>query len=191
MSFGKGECGIGDMDRASALERDRRIDRCIERLAASDTEALGELYMLAKTPIFTYALSLLKNRHDAEDVLEETFLRIYRSAATYRPLGKPMAWIMTITRHLCYERLSQLSQMRLDADTEAAETEGAACLSVDSLILRECLSLLSEEEREIVMLHAVSGMKHREIAAYLRRPLPTVLSKYRRALRKMKDHLED
>jgi RNA polymerase sigma-70 factor (ECF subfamily) len=48
---------------------------------------------------------------------------------------------------------------------------------------------LSDQERQIVVLHAVSGLKHREIAAALNLPLPTVLSKYNRALKKLKTHL--
>ena len=50
--------------------------------------------------------------------------------------------------------------------------------------------MLGEEERRIVLLHAVTGMKHREIAALLELPLPTVLSKYHRALKKMRSFLE-
>ena len=56
----------------------------------------------------------------------------------------------------------------------------------DRVTVNACLTELSDEEREIVLLHAVSGFRHREIAAFLDLPLPTVLSKYRRALNKLR-----
>ena len=61
----------------------------------------------------------------------------------------------------------------------------------DSLLLRTLLGNLSDEERQIVTLHALAGCKHREIAVILGIPLPTVLSKYRRALRKLEKQLEE
>ena len=57
-------------------------------------------------------------------------------------------------------------------------------------LLQQALASLADEERRIVLLHAVTGMKHREIAALLELPLPTVLSKYHRALKKMRAYLE-
>jgi RNA polymerase sigma-70 factor (ECF subfamily) len=59
----------------------------------------------------------------------------------------------------------------------------------DKVVLQQCMEVLSDTERQIVVLHAVSGFKHREIAAYLELPLATVLSKYHRAIKKMKTML--
>lgn len=56
-------------------------------------------------------------------------------------------------------------------------------------MLTQCMDRLSDQERHIVVLHAVGGLKHREIAAMLELPLPTVLSKYARALKKLRQHL--
>ena len=61
----------------------------------------------------------------------------------------------------------------------------------DTVILHMCMEKLSDEELRIVVLHAVSGFKHREIADILSLPLPTVLSKYSRAIRKLKKILAD
>jgi RNA polymerase sigma-70 factor (ECF subfamily) len=60
----------------------------------------------------------------------------------------------------------------------------------DKVMLQQCMEQLSDEERQIVILHAVAGFKHREIAACLELPLATVLSKYHRAIKKMKTNLE-
>lgn len=60
----------------------------------------------------------------------------------------------------------------------------------DRAVLEAALNILSDQERQIVVLHAAAGLKHREIAKLLELPLPTVLSKYRRALSKLKTKLE-
>lgn len=60
----------------------------------------------------------------------------------------------------------------------------------DRLVLTQCMKQLTDQERQIVMLHAVAGFKHREIAELLELPLSTVLSKYRRALKKLRHSLE-
>ena len=63
--------------------------------------------------------------------------------------------------------------------------------SDEAMVLREAMRILSAEERQIVLLHAVSGLKHREIADDLGMPLATVLSKYRRALAKLRKRLSE
>ena len=59
----------------------------------------------------------------------------------------------------------------------------------DKIVLEQCMKLLTDEERQIVVLHAVGGFKHREIAELTELPLPTVLSKYSRAIKKLRKHL--
>ena len=59
----------------------------------------------------------------------------------------------------------------------------------DKVVLQQCMRVLSDDERQIVVLHAVSGFKHREIAELMDLALPTVLSKYHRAIKKMKAYL--
>ena len=69
--------------------------------------------------------------------------------------------------------------------------EVAEYAPLSRLVLETVLSALGQEEREIVMLHAAAGMKHREIASLLHLPLPTVLSKYNRALKKLREAMKE
>ena len=164
------------------------LDKHLENLAQGDSSALTPLYNETKTAVFAYALSILKNSQDAEDVMHDLYLTVYHSAVKYKSEGKPMAWIMTITKNLSLRRLRDRKH---DADIPEedylpfiAQTEG---LSPDErLILEEGLSSLSDTERQIVILHAVSGFKHKEIAQFTDLPLSTVLSKYSRAIAKLK-----
>ena len=103
-----------------------------------------------------------------------------------------MAWLMTITRNLCLQLLRQRQKTAdlPEEDWEPCLREPMSVTPEDRLVLTACMERLSDEERQIVALHAVSGFKHREIAALLQLPLSTVLSKYRRALKKLKEYLQ-
>lgn len=180
-----------------AIEYRRRLDEktldgLLKRIAGGDRDGLAELYHRARTTVYALALSYLKNTEDAEDVTQDAFVQIWDSAPTYRAEGKAVAWMLTITRNLCLMRLRK--QQR---SGELSEEEWAALPALpaglsheEQLALRAALELLDAEERRIVLLHAVTGWKHREIASLLELPLPTVLSKYHRALKKLRKQLE-
>jgi len=166
------------------------LDRCLFEIARGNGDALEELYHSAAPAIHALALSMLKNSHDAEDVLHDCFLHIYSGAGSYHSIGKPMAWILTITKNLCYQKLRE-RQRQADLPQEDWEPwleENGALSHEDRLAIRQCMELLSDEEREIVILHAVAGFRHREIGALMDLPLSTVLSKYHRAIKKLRNH---
>lgn len=162
-----------------------RLEALIARLAQGETAAMGPIYDMTGSALYAYALTLLRHSFDAEDVLHDCYLRLYAAAGSYRPQGKPMAYLMTIARNLCLDRLKERAR---HADLPAEDWENLLRIDKlpDSLQAAEWLQLLKEEERQIVVLHAVAGFKHREIAAFLRLPLATVLSKYARALKKLR-----
>lgn len=99
-----------------------------------------------------------------------------------------MAWILTIVRNLCLNILNENKKTLPLADADYIRTETNAD---DRLILSSCMELLDDVERQIVVLHAVAGFKHREIAQYLSIELSTVLSKYSRAMKKMKRRVQE
>jgi RNA polymerase sigma-70 factor (ECF subfamily) len=169
-----------------------RLEALLQRIAADDSAALEALYRRTGSAIYGFALSILKNTHDAEDALHDCCIAIYTAAADYRPQGKPMAWIMTIVRNLCLQKLRerQKSADLPQEDWEAYIESRPEVTPEDRMVIAACMEQLTEQERQIVALHALAGFKHREIAAILRLPLPTVLSKYNRALKKLRQHLE-
>ena len=182
---------IQTMEQGAADERER-LDRLLTRVAAGEQEALGELYHRTRSAVYALALSILKNAHDAQDVTQDTFVRVWDSAPQYRAQGSPMAWILTIARNLARMKLRQgTRQVELDEEQwEAIPADAPGITPEDRHLLQEALSVLNDEERRVVLLHAVSGLKHREIAALLELSLAAVLSKYHRALKKLKVFME-
>ena len=160
--------------------------------ARGEREDFAELYRRTRAAVYALALSYLKNPAEAQDTAQDAFVRIWESAPGYRPQGSPMAWIMTITRNLSLMRLRERGRV-VELDEErwnAIPAEAPSVTPEDRDLLQEALTILSDEERKILLLHAVSGLKHREIAQVLELPLSTVLSKYHRSLKKLRTHME-
>ena len=173
--------------------RDREgLDRLLAAVAAGEQEALAQLYHQTRSAVYGLALSYVKSAHDAQDITQDTFVQIWDNAPQYRTKGSPMGWILTIARNLALMKLRrQQRQGELDEEQWQAIPADAPNVShEDRLLLQNALEALEEQERRIVVLHAVTGLKHREIAALLELPLATVLSKYHRALKKLKLRLE-
>lgn len=168
------------------------LDRLLLAVGAGDREALARLYEETRGAVYAAALGVLGNHHEAQDVTQEAFVRLWENAPGYRSQGSPMAWMLTITRNLALMSLrregrkGELSPEEWESIPAGEEQEAAE----DRMALREALEALDSEERQIILLHAVSGLKHREIAALMERPLSTVLSKYQRGLKKLKKQLE-
>ena len=159
------------------------------RIPLGDKEAFEAVYESTRSAVFGFALSILRNRSDAEDVMHDTYLRVFRGAASYQPMGRPLTWILTITRNLAYNRIRDARNLDdVDEHTELSGGHGMARAET-RLLLETALETLSDDERQIVILHAMTGWKHREIAEWMGVPLSTVLSKYRRALQKMREEI--
>ncbi len=157
-----------------------------------DKESLVNLYELTKDAIYGYVLSIIKNKHDAEDIFQEVYVRLYENCTKYDSQGKPLAWIMTIARNLCYEKLRKIKDTSDIDDMYDMGSHDKNHKNVeDKMILDIAFKKITDEERNIIVLHIVSGMKFREIAKYLELPLSTVLSKYHRAIKRMKDLLKE
>ena len=176
--------------QAETPNKSALIEECLIRLGSGDNGAIGQLYNLIKTDVFAYALSKTGNKSDAEDVMQETFVNIYKHSTQYVPKGKPMAWIITIELNLI-RRLFQIARRTISIEDRVFPESGFEQKIINDAFLAEMLKKLSEEEREIVSLHIVSGLKHREIASIINKPLSTVLSKYNRAIKKIKEIIKE
>ena len=176
---------------APAEER-HQLQQLLHRIAGGEREALAELYQRTKTAVYGLALSYLKNAHDAQDLTQDVYVQVWNCAEQYRPAGSPMGWLLTVCRNLCLMRLRREERHAtlLDEEWDAIPAQECGLDADERILLQYALAALSDEERRIVLLHAATGMKHREIAALLELTLPTVLSKYHRALKKMRVILE-
>ena len=176
-----------------ARQRDAWVEKLIARMSRGEVSAMGDLYELIGTDVYAFALSKMASREDSEDITHDTFVQIWKNASRYTPMGKPLAWVFTIEINLIRKQINR-NRKSVPFD-EAIETEIDSEDFTENMIsddfLRHMLNCLSEEEREIISLHIVSGLKHREISKLLDKPLSTVLSKYSRAIKKLQNYAKE
>lgn len=175
-------------------QRNNKIEYCISQMALGDINIMDDLYMLIKTDVLAYALSKSLPKDDALDIMQDTFMQIYKYAKTYKSMGKPMAWIITIENSLI-NRYYQLKarETKIDDDflDKKANDSNETDRFINNRLVREILSLLGDEEKEIIVLHVVSNLKFRQIAKLLNKPISTVLSKYNRAIKYLQNKRGD
>lgn len=178
-------------DNNQKQQASRLIEHYISKIGQGDGEALAKVYELTRVAVYGFALSLLKNRYDAEDVLQETYVRLYQSAGTYQAKGKPMAYLFIIAKNLCLMKLRSAKRIIdiEDWDWDNIIVQQPEVTIEDKIVLTAAREVLSSQENQIVMLYTTAGLKHREIADLLQLPLATVLSKYRRSIKKLKTKL--
>lgn len=166
------------------------LEELLRQIALGSQQAFEELYRATDSAIYGYALSLMRNHHEAQDVMMDTYLKIQCAAHLYMPMGKPMAWILTITKNIARTKLRSAGR-QIPLDDLEETTPSFDRDSEEAVALEQAMKVLGDQERQILILHAVTGLKHREIAEMLGMPLATVLSKYARSLKKLKKALEE
>ena len=168
------------------------LQQLLIHIAGGEREALAELYQRTRSAVYGLALSYLKNAHDAQDLTQDVYVQVWDCVEQYRLTGSPMGWLLAVCRNLCLMRLRREERHAALSEEEWDAIPARECgLDADErALLQGALASLTDEERRVVLLHAVTGLKHREIAALLELPLPTVLSKYHRALKKMRSFLK-
>lgn len=159
-----------------------QCDRALSRLANGDMSALEDIYHQLGRRIYMLALSILRDTHSAEDIMQDTFVKLAAEARAYRGGSNAIAFILTVTRNLS---LNLLKKQRRETPTEVLP-DSIDSGDVPSLAALEALSILDEQERQIVILKLDCGMKHRHIAEIVGLSPEACQKRYRRALEKLK-----
>ena len=170
------------------------LDNLMLHIARGDEVAFEELYNQTKSGLYSFILSICKNHHLAEDVMQNTYIRIRLSANMYKAGSNTLAWIYTIAKNLTLNELNkQKHEMSIDFDDKGAKIGGQYTIDdkVSSPLLNVMKKVLNESEAQITSLHLISGFKHREIAEMLDKPLGTVLWTYKNALNKIKNNYSE
>ncbi len=167
----------------------------IAQIAAGDREAWGRLFQAYAARIYRYALTLIRDRSLAEEVVQETMLAIWKSARTYASGAQPSTWILGIARHKALDKLrrewqstqAQAEQAEPDSEIEP-EREVAQQLLGERV--RAALAKLPAEHRETVVLAFYHGLSYREIAELMGCPEGTVKSRMFYAKERLRALLE-
>jgi len=185
---------VGD---TAGAEADRLI---VRRMAGGDHLALGELYDRHARLLYSLALRIVRDRSDAEDVLQETFSQVWRQANRFEASrGTVVGWLVTVTRSRALDRLRQRRTQRegtADFDRVADSLpDQSRALDLQLVTaeqanrVRQALAALPDELRIPLELAYYEGLSQSEIAERLRTPLGTIKTRMRQTLLRLREAL--
>jgi RNA polymerase sigma-70 factor, ECF subfamily len=176
-------------DSASAV-------RLIQQVAQQDREAFSQLYDRFSTLVFTLAMRMLKTRSDAEDLLQEVFVQVWRQAQGYSAeRGSPEAWLINIARSRAIEKIRSIRRMErsfvLTGDPARAESgenvESSVVESEVRMAMNSALANLPRAQRKILELAYLDGLTQTEIAQRLVEPLGTIKTRMRSGIQRLRE----
>jgi RNA polymerase sigma factor (sigma-70 family) len=176
-----------------------QIAAALARIPHGDRAAMQKVYRLTSAKLFGVCLRILGERTEAEDVLQEVYLTVWRKAATFDAgRASPMTWLIAIARNRCIDRLRTTKQSRRMEPIDAADNVMDPAQPADRALesnevtarLRGCLDILAERERVALRGAFFDGNTYEEMAARMSVPLGTMKSWIRRAIIKLKSCLE-
>lgn len=169
----------------------------LHAVARGDEPALAALYDRYRVILFGLLVRILNSREEAEDVLQEVFLQVWRRAADFdEQRGRPFTWLVTLSRSRAIDRLRVLAARQRLADSAAKEaTDEASDAVADTLhaeqreIVARALASLPEEQQRTLKLAYFEGLTQSEIATQLGTPLGTVKTRMRAGMMKLRELL--
>ena len=168
----------------------------LNRVIARDASAIGELYDRHSRLLFGLILRILRDRSEAEEVLQEVFVQIWTRADTYQvELGVPAAWMVRVARNRAIDRLrANAVRIRtaeatpLPPPVESPETRAA--LSEQQRAIARALDTLPPEQRQLIECAYFQGLTQSELAERFGLPLGTVKTRVRTGLMTLKRELQ-
>ncbi len=181
----------------------RQLENWLKGVAGKDRQAFRSLYDATAAKLFGYAVRIVNKHELAEEILQESFISIWNSAASFQPaLSSPMTWMTTIVRNKAFDLLRRLDHaVEIDADNyrddessviandnqAARSTPGDALqLSQNAAALSTCFNQLEGMHRQAIAMAFYHDLSHGEVAAQLKLPIGTVKYWIRRGLERLK-----
>ena len=179
-------------------------EELIERFQNGDVYAFEQIVKRYKNQLLNFAYRFLGDIEDSEDIVQETFLRIFRKRNAYKNIAKFSTWIYTITGNLAKTELRRRKKRKLfsisslgydEKDYELPDHRRGPEEKADSVvkeeIIQKAIDVLSPKFKEVVILRDIQELSYEEISKILKIPLGTVKSRVNRARLKLQEILGD
>ncbi len=163
---------------------------------ALDQSNFEQIFLPHLDAAYNLARWLLRNDQDAEDAVQEAYMRAYKAFARFRG-GDGKAWFMTIVRNVCYTMIQKLRSHEtpepfdeeIHQPTGESEMQEAFRQKANAENLHGALEKLPDEFREVIVLHDLEGFAYKEIASVVGIPIGTVMSRLARARARLRDEI--
>lgn len=177
-------------------EHTRQDVALLERIVARDADAVGELYDRYSRLLYGLIVRIVRDRSEAEEILQEVFVLVWNRVATYNGvLGSPAGWLVGIARNRAIDRLRAnaargrvIESARFDIEP-GANPEMDASLGEQQRAVRRALDAIPREQRDLIEDAYFLGFTHSELAERHKLPLGTVKTRIRTGLLALRDQL--
>lgn len=181
--------GLGPLPTSSA-----QVSDLIQRVARSDRSAFTQLYRATAPKLLGTILRILQHRSSAEEVLQDVYIRIWQKADQFDPArASPITWLVTIARNRAIDRVRSRLPGAREGDDElsllaTSEPDGPSSLEARQTLdhLNRCLEQLERDQQNMVRLAYLNGWSREELSAHFEKPVNTVKTWLRRALKQLK-----
>ena len=177
-------------------------EELIVRFQKGDTSAFEEIVKRFKDQLVNFSYRFLGNIEEAEDIVQETFLRVFRKKNAYRNIAKFSTWIYTITGNLAKTELRRRKRRKLislsslgfeDKDFELKDSKKGPDENVHALIkdelIQRAINALPDKFREVIVFRDIQELSYEEISTIVKIPLGTVKSRVNRGRLKLQEKL--
>lgn len=167
----------------------------LQHIALGERQALAELYARYQRQVFAYLLQLTPDRGVAEEILQDTFVAVWKNASTFEGKSSVHTWILAIARRQAHNTLRQrtlsfVAEEELEAlPSKDLEPEAALLASTHRESLITAFHRLAPHHREVLVLTFIEELSQQEIAQLLHIPVGTVKSRLSNARRQLREHL--
>lgn len=163
----------------------------VKQLQNGDMSVFDNIYYETKNIVFYTILSIIKDYPSSEDLMQEAYLKAIEKIHTYKAKYTFTSWIVTIARNLAINEYNKRKrELKIDPQTDEYIFGTTEARTEKQMIIEEMLNKLKDTEREIVLLHVVGDLKHKEISKMLDIPLGTVTWTYSEAIKKLRNEYE-
>ena len=173
-------------------EWNSHVNVSLYRIQQGDKEALERLYTLASAKMLGIITRIVSEKFEAEDVLQEVFIKIWKQSNQHTHSGSAWGWICILTRNSSLDRLRKLKShphISTDEDNNLLDILINEYDQPNNIDLNHCLYNLTEHARKSVILSYVHGYSHSELATQMSKPLGTIKAWIRRGLQELKSCL--
>lgn len=176
-----------------------RIDKALLNknlisMQQGDENAFNLVYEMTSKSVYILIFGVLKDRQKSEDIMQNTYIKVRKNITQYNPDSNSLAWILTIAKSLAineYNRVKREIPTDFDTTYNIGSYDDKNLEAVENKqILQKAFDVLDERERNIVLMHTVKGIKHKDIALINGISLSNALWIYHNSLKKLKKALE-
>ncbi len=163
------------------------LNKLVKDLQNGNIEVFDDIYYQTKDLVFYSIFLILKDYQLAEDIMQDAYLKALDKIHSYKRHAHFKSWLVTIAKNLA---INEYNRRKRETFVDLSENEyllgNTASTAENEVLISQIFKVLSDTEKEVVLLHVLGDLKHREISDLLNKPLGTVTWIYNEAIKKLK-----